>query len=53
VNLRVRLQDKWRNLLRALGFHPYLCRTCMYNNPRDCRHRSRPCAMICEDYRRK
>ncbi len=53
MNWRIRWQDFWRTVRRALGINPYLCNTCLYNNPRDCRHRSRPYATICEDYKRK
>ena len=53
MNIKIRLQDLWRSLLRALGIKSYLCKSCIYNNPRDCRHRARPYATICEDYRRR
>jgi len=53
MNLRIRLRDGWRQLLRSLGVSTYLCPSCKYNNPRDCRHRTRPRATICEDYLRK
>jgi len=53
VNIRLRVRDVWRRVKRRLGMEKPLCRTCRYNNPRDCRHRGRPWAVICEDYRRK
>jgi hypothetical protein len=53
MNLRVRFQDKWRALLQALGYNVYLCRNCKLNDPRYCRHRVRPRATICEDFRRR
>lgn len=53
MNLRIRIQDQWRKLLRSLGVNTFLCSSCRLNNPRDCRHRTRPHATICEDYLRK
>jgi hypothetical protein len=50
---RYRIQDAWRRFKMKLGFRSYLCDRCVYNNPRDCRHRVRPYATICEDYRRR
>ncbi|MFN3649145.1 MAG: hypothetical protein ACK47B_06150 [Armatimonadota bacterium] len=51
MNLRTRAREQWRKLLRALGVNVYLCHGCKYNNARDCRHRKRPRATFCEDYR--
>ena len=53
MNLRIRVHDLWRALLKRLGFNTYLCGSCRYNNAQDCRHRVRPRATICEDYRRR
>jgi hypothetical protein len=50
MNLRIRLQDGWRRFKTRLGIRSYLCDRCIYNNPRDCRHRVRPFATICEDH---
>jgi hypothetical protein len=49
----VRLRDFWRRAKMKMGFNPYLCPSCKWNNPRDCRHRNRPYATICEDYRKR
>ena len=53
MNLRLRLSNLWRKVRIALGASPYLCVDCKYNNPRDCRHRVRPRATLCEDFRRR
>ena len=53
MNIRLRLEEQWRKILRAFGVRAYLCDSCRYNNPRDCRHRARPRATICEDYRKR
>jgi len=53
MNLQIRLRQLWRKVTRAFGADPHLCSSCRYNNPRDCRHRERPYATICEDYRRR
>ncbi|MGV3722955.1 MAG: hypothetical protein ACO1SX_18810 [Actinomycetota bacterium] len=53
MNLKIRLKDRWLQLLRSMGVNTYLCASCKYNNPRDCRHRTRPYATICEDHVRK
>jgi hypothetical protein len=50
---RIRIEDAWRRFKLRLGIRSYLCDRCRYNNPRDCRHRVRPYATICEDYHRK
>jgi hypothetical protein len=49
----VRLREWWRRAKIRMGMRPYLCPSCKWNNPRDCRHRTRPYATICEDYHRK
>lgn len=49
----VRLREWWRRIKVRMGFNPYLCATCKWNNPRDCIHRKRPRATICEDYKRR
>jgi len=49
----VRLRDLWRRAKIKMGFNAYLCPSCKWNNPRDCRHRTRPCATICEDYKKR
>lgn len=53
MNLRLRLRLLWQRLLWSLGMNQFLCTRCVYNNPRDCRHRARPRATVCEDYRRR
>jgi hypothetical protein len=52
MNLRIRIQDGWRQLLRSLGVNTFLCGSCKFNDARYCRHRTRPHATICEDYLR-
>lgn len=52
-NPRLRVRLAWEHLRRRLGWNRPLCRTCKWNNPQDCRHRQRPWAEICEDYRRR
>lgn len=52
-NPRLRLRLWWERLRRRAGAEPILCRSCKWNNPQDCRHRKRPFATICEDYRRR
>ena len=52
-NPRLRLRLWWERLRRRAGIEPPLCRSCKWNNPQDCRHRKRPFATICEDYRRR
>lgn len=49
----LRLRENWRRLKQRLGIRSYLCDRCVYNNPRDCRHRARPYATICEDFKRR
>jgi hypothetical protein len=49
----VRLKELWRQAKVKLGFNPYLCQTCKWNNPRDGRHRTRPFATICEDFKKR
>ncbi len=53
MNIQLRLWGALRKLQILFGANPYLCKTCRYNNARDCRFRVRPRATICEDYRRK
>jgi hypothetical protein len=53
MNVRIRLREAWRRFKLRLGIRSYLCDRCVYNNPRDCRHRTRPYATLCEDFRRK
>ena len=53
MNVRLRLQDGWRRILRGLGVRTFLCDSCKYTDARDCRHRVRPHATICEDYLRR
>jgi hypothetical protein len=49
----VRLREWWRRTKIRMGWNAYLCPSCKWNNPRDCRHRTRPCATICEDYKKR
>lgn len=49
----VRLREWWRRAKIRMGLKPYLCPSCKWNNPRDCIHRTRPHATICEDYKRR
>jgi len=53
MNWRLRLRDLWQRIRKRLGFDPSLCKNCVFNNPRDCRHRTRPNATFCEDYKKK
>jgi len=53
MRLKFRLEALWRRMKEAVGGRSFLCERCVYNNPRDCRHRERPFATICEDYRRR
>lgn len=52
-NPRLRLRMAWERFRRRMGWKQPLCRTCKWNNPQDCRHRKRPWAEFCEDYRRR
>ena len=52
-NARLKLRLWWERARRRAGVNQPLCRTCKWNNPQDCRHRKRPWAEICEDYRRR
>ena len=49
----VRLREWWRRAKIRMGIQSHLCPSCKWNNPRDCRHRTRPYATICEDYHKK
>jgi len=53
MRLKFRVEAAVRKLKERLGIRSFLCDRCVYNNPRDCRHRERPYATLCEDYRRK
>jgi len=50
---RLRMRNRWERLRKSMGMSNTLCPTCKYNNDRDCRHRNRPHATICEDYNRR
>lgn len=52
-NPRLRLRLAWERVRKRLGLSQPLCRSCKWNNPQDCRHRKRPWAEFCEDYRRR
>lgn len=49
----VRLREWWRRARIRMGLRAYLCPSCKWNNPRDCVHRTRPYATICEDYQKR